>query len=128
MWLAALSAALAGCPDKDPPACVTVDTSCTPLYEPTFANVFEMTLQRSCGSTLTACHSATGLGNMSLADPAAAHASLLAGRVKPGDPGCSEAIVRASSPGTDYEMPPGIPLGAAERCSLILWVAAGAPP
>jgi hypothetical protein len=64
---------------------------------------------------------------MSLEDPATAHASLLAGRVKPGDPGCSEMIVRTTSPGTDYEMPPGAPLRDPEQCSLIQWVAAGAP-
>jgi len=64
---------------------------------------------------------------MSLADPAAAHASLLDGRVTPGDPGCSELIVRTDAPGKDYQMPPGTTLGAAERCSLILWVQAGAP-
>lgn len=127
MWLVALSAALAGCPEDDPPACVTVETSCTPLYAPTFANVFDSTLKNGCGSTLGACHSAGGAGKMSLADPQAAYASLLAGRVIPGDPGCSEMIVRTSASGTSYRMPPGIDLGAAERCSLIQWVAAGAP-
>lgn len=127
MWLAALSAALAGCPDEGPPACVPVETSCTPLYEPTFENVYQTTLRAGCGGGLAACHSATGLGKMSLADPAAAHAALLAGRVAPGDPGCSELIVRTGAPGKDYQMPPGGALSAAERCSLILWVQAGAP-
>jgi hypothetical protein len=127
MCLAALSAALAGCPDDGPPACVTVETSCTPLYEPTFDNVFNNTLRAGCGSELDACHSAAGAGRMSLADPATAHASLLAGRVTPGDPGCSELIVRTGAPGKDYQMPPGIALGATEHCALILWVQAGAP-
>ena len=129
MWLAALSAALAGCPaEDDPPACIAVETSCTPLYIPTFTNVYNSTLQRVCGPTLGACHSATGAGGMSFADPATAHASLLDGRVTPGDPGCSELIVRTDSPGKAYEMPPQAPLGAAERCSLIQWVQAGASP
>jgi len=127
MWLAALSAALAGCPEEGPPACVTVETSCAPLYEPTFANVFSTTLRTTCGSQLGSCHSAGGRGKMSLADPAIAYASLLDGRVTPGDPGCSEIIVRTGAPGKDYQMPPGVNLGAAERCSLIQWVAAGAP-
>ena len=128
MWLAALSAVLAGCPGEDgPPACVTVETSCTPLYEPTFANVYNNTLRTGCGGMLTSCHSANGSGGMSLADPAAAHGSLLDGRVTPGDPGCSELIVRTNGAGKDYLMPPGDPLAAAERCSLILWVQAGAP-
>jgi len=127
MWLAALWVALAGCPEDGPPACVAVETSCTPLYAPTFDNVFNTTLKNGCGSGLGACHSAGGAGEMSLATPEAAHASLLDGRVTPGDPGCSEIIVRTAAPGKSYQMPPGIDLGAAERCSLIQWVAAGAP-
>ena len=35
-------------------------------------------------------------------------------------------IVRTSSPGADYQMPPGDPISAAERCALIQWVQAGA--
>jgi hypothetical protein len=127
MWLAVLSAALAGCPEDGPPSCVTVETSCSPLYAPTFDNVFASTLKTTCGSMLGSCHSTGGRGKMSLADPATAYASLLDGRVTPGDPGCSEMIVRTDAPGKDYQMPPGFNLGAAERCSLIQWVAAGAP-
>jgi hypothetical protein len=106
---------------------VTVDTSCAPLYQPTFDNVYNSTLQTTCGGRLAACHAAGGAGEMSLADPQAAHASLLDGRVAPGDPGCSEIIVRTDAPGKDYQMPPGIAMGAPERCSLIQWVQAGAP-
>ena len=127
MWLAVLLAALAGCPEDGPPACVTVETSCTPLYAPTFDNVFNNTLKGGCGSMIGSCHSASGAGKMSLADPAAAYASLLDGRVTPGDPGCSELIVRTDVSGKSYQMPPSTNLGAAERCSLIQWVAAGAP-
>jgi hypothetical protein len=128
MWLAALPLALVGCPGEDgPPACVPVETTCTPLYEPTFDLVYERTLKLGCGAGLGSCHAAGAAGEMSLATPAAAHASLLDGRVTPGDPGCSEVIVRTDAPGKDYQMPPGIALGAAERCSLILWVQAGAP-
>lgn len=128
MWIAALVAALAGCPADSPPECVTVDTACSPLYQPTFANVFQNTLRTGCGSTNGSCHSSTGDSGMSLADPAAAHASLLAGRVKAGDPGCSEMIVRTHSPGKSYEMPPDAPLSAAERCALVQWIQSGAPP
>ncbi len=125
-WLAALPLALAGCPGDELPACVTVEASCAPLYAPTFENVFSMTLQTTCGGRLAACHAANGAGGMSLADPATAHASLL-GHLKAGDPGCSEIMVRTDAPGKDYQMPPGIAIGAPERCSLIQWVAAGAP-
>ena len=127
MWLAALPLAFAGCPGEDPPRCVTVEASCSPLYQPTFDNVFNMTLQTTCGGRLSACHAAGGAGEMSLADPATAYAALLDGRVTPGDPGCSEIIVRTGAPGKDYQMPPGSARGAPERCSLIQWVAAGAP-
>jgi hypothetical protein len=130
MWLAVVAAALAGCPSEDePPACVTVDTACSPLYEPTFDNVYNNTLKAGCGSGLNSCHSANGSGVLALHDPAVAHGELLAGRVSPGDPGCSELVVRTVASGEGYQMPPGTgaALSAAERCSLILWVQAGAP-
>jgi hypothetical protein len=127
-WLWALLIALAGCPGEDaPPACVTVDTSCSPLYTPTFDNVYNSTLRTTCSGGLVACHAAGGAGKMSLADPATAHAQLLDGRVAPGDPGCSEIVARTDAPGKDYQMPPGIAMSAPERCSLIQWIAAGAP-
>jgi hypothetical protein len=104
-----------------------VDTACPPLYSPTFDNVYAMTLRDGCGSQRSSCHSASGKqGGMSFEDEAHAYAALLAGRVVPGDPGCSKMIVRTDSPGASYQMPPGDPLGAAERCALIQWVQAGA--
>lgn len=125
--VAVVAVAGAACGEEAPPACIAVDTSCAPLYPPTFENVYANTLRVTCGSERSACHSRTGEGNMSLAEPSIAHQALLAGRVAPGDPACSELIVRTSSPGADYQMPPGQPLSEAERCALIQWVAAGAP-
>jgi cytochrome c len=128
-WLVAVLAAglSAGCPDS-PPACITVDTTCAPLYPPTFDNVYAMTLQNTCGSQQASCHSAVGLeGGLSFQDPQHAYAALLAGRVMPGNPGCSLMIVRIDSPGASYQMPPGEPLSEPERCALIQWVLAGAP-
>jgi hypothetical protein len=129
MWLAALAVVLAGCPDDGPPECVTVDTLCAPLYQPTFENVFNTTIRMTCGNQLGSCHSAQGAGNMSLVDAPTAYASLLDGRVTPGDPGCSELIVRTHAPGKGYLMPPGSGpgLSAPERCALVQWVQAGAP-
>jgi len=125
MWLAL---ALAGCPSDPPPECITVDVQCQPLYQPTFANVYDQTLKDGCGSERSACHSRTGQkGGMSFEDADTAYAALLDGRVIPGDPACSEMVVRSSSPGTDYQMPPGSALMAAEQCALIQWVQAGAP-
>jgi hypothetical protein len=130
-WFAAVLAAglAAACTTEPPPACIAVDTGCAPLYTPTFDNVYAMTLRDGCGSARSACHSAVGRqGGMSFEDPSHAYAALLAGRVRPGDPGCSKLIVRIDSPGALYQMPPGDPLGEAARCALIQWVQAGALP
>lgn len=125
----AITCALAGCPsgDEQPPMCITVDTSCAPLYPPTFANVYNNTLKPSCGSTNSSCHSAAGMkGGLSFADEQTAYDGLLNTRVTAGDAACSEMVVRTSSPGSDYTMPPGSALSAPARCSLLLWVHNGA--
>ncbi|MBX3162525.1 MAG: hypothetical protein KF773_41565 [Deltaproteobacteria bacterium] len=130
MWIAVAIATLAtGCPrGDDPPACIDVDLSCAELYEPTFENVYTRTLAVGCGATATACHSAAGRqGGMSFETMQTAFTSLRAGRVVPGDAACSEVIVRTSSPGESYQMPPGSALTAPERCALIKWVQNGAP-
>lgn len=113
--------------DEAPPSCITVDTTCAPLYSPTFDNVYNMTIKDTCAAS-AACHSASGRqGGLSLATAQEAFDALRAGRVVPGDPGCSEVIVRTDSPGASYQMPPGDPMSAAERCALVQWVQAGAP-
>src|ERR1043166_7987002 len=109
-WLLAplAAAALAGCPSDPPPSCVTVDTACAPLYAPTFDNIYTMTLRDTCGSQPASCHSAAGKqGGMSFEDEQHAFDALRAGRVMPGNPGCSKMIVRTDSPGASYQMPPG---------------------
>ena len=123
-------AVLAGCPTDPPPACITVDTTCAPGYVPTFHNVYTNTMQQSCGSTQSSCHSASGrAGGMTLQDEQTAYQQLMMNdRVKPGDPACSKIIVRTSSPGADYQMPPGDPLDPPARCALIQWVQQGAMP
>jgi hypothetical protein len=125
--VASLVASFAACTPDPPPACITVDTACSPLYAPTFDNIYTMTLRDTCGSQRSSCHSAVGRsGGMSFEDEQHAYDALLAGRVVPGNPGCSKMIVRTDSPGASYQMPPGDPLSEAERCTLILWVEAGA--
>lgn len=126
VWLA-LALVASGCPTDPPPACVTVDTGCAPLYTPTFDNLYTRTLRDTCGSQSSSCHSEVGMqGGMSFQDQQHAFDALRAGRVVPGNPGCSRLIVRTDSPGAAYQMPPGDPLSEAERCVLILWVQAGA--
>ena len=119
--------ALAGCPSESPPACTTVALDCAPQYVPTFDNVYANTLRTDCGSTRGGCHAVGGDGEIAFADPAAAHAALLAGYVTPGDAACSELIVRTHDTGKAYSMPPGSSLSAPEQCALVQWVAAGAP-
>lgn len=126
-------AALGGCGDSgEPPRCVTVDAACTPRYEPTFSNVYNNTLRDSCGSQSSVCHSAQGRrGGLSLESSDVAYAQLTAeglGRVVPGDPACSEMIVRLHGDGEGYLMPPGAPLPAADRCAIERWIASGAMP
>src|SRR5512134_700571 len=71
MWLTAtlfVAAALAGCSGGDPPLeCnMTVTPTCAPLYQPTFDNVYSMTLMPHCGSGTRSCHSDAGMkGGMS---------------------------------------------------------------
>ena len=131
-----LAAALsAGCPDNDPPACITVDTTCAPGYVPTFDNVYNNTINVSCGNTNSSCHSAEGhMAGLIMSDEQTAYSNLLAPstidpgrkRVDPGDAACSVMIVRTDSPGASYQMPIGEPLTAVESCALIQWVQNGA--
>ncbi|MGE0549402.1 MAG: hypothetical protein AB7O24_05340 [Kofleriaceae bacterium] len=123
----ALVFAAHGCKEP-PPECMVVDTECSPLYTPTFDNVYNMTIVKGCGIDRSSCHSPTGESGTSFATIESAYADLTAsGLVKPLDPSCSEFVVRTNSPGKDYQMPPGDALSAATRCALIKWVEAGAP-
>jgi hypothetical protein len=122
--------AWAGCADDAAlPRCVTVDAQCTPRYQPTFANLYANTLKDSCGSQSSACHSATGRkGGLSMDTAEVAFRELTSdGRVVPGDPACSELVVRLHGGGASYLMPPGAPLAAVDRCAVEQWIAAGAP-
>jgi hypothetical protein len=134
-WLLCALALAAGCGSTPPPDCITVDTTCAPGYVPTFDNVYKNTLEPTCGAS-SSCHSASGhMGNLSFPDEQTAYSELLSPahidpsrkRVVPGDPSCSLMIVRTDSPGESYQMPPGVPLSAPERCALIQWVKCGAP-
>jgi len=76
------------------------------------------------------------MGGLTMADSQTAYANLLSpsqrdpsrARAVAGDPACSPLIVRTSSPGADYQMPPGDALSPQERCALVQWVANGAQP
>jgi hypothetical protein len=119
---------LTGCGDEL--TCVTPDLACQPLYEPTFDNVFATTLQQKCGTAGGSCHSRDGhKAGLILDDKATAYRALVeGGRVEPGAPSCSVLIERVYAGPSSLRMPPGKTLADAERCALLQWVVAGAPP
>jgi hypothetical protein len=110
--------------------CIEVDVDCDPLYEPTFDNVFAMTLNDKC--TDAPCHDAEApRAGLSYVDPDEAYDLLLGNvggrsRVEPGDPNCSLIIRRIESTSSGFRMPPGTPLVEEEKCSIRQWIANGA--
>jgi hypothetical protein len=126
-----IAAALAAGCGQDPTldCLIEVDTTCAPLYTPTFDNVYSMTLAPHCGSGARSCHSDAGqAGGMSFATIDQAYAELLEDgqdRVIPGDAACSIMIIRTQA-SSSIKMPPGSGLPAAEKCALLQWVANGA--
>ena len=128
---------LAGCTSEAEPSrptCLeTIDLdNCSPLYAPSFTEIHTRRLRVTCASPGTACHAAEGRqGGLSLASPDESYDLLLGladgrTRVVPGDPRCSELMVRLDLPGRDFSMPPGAPLDERERCTIRRWIAAGA--
>lgn len=133
--LLAASSLMSGCGEGsdagDSLACVEIDMSCAPLYQPTFDEVFSRTLQPTCSAGGSSCHAAAGArGGLVLDEADEAYAGLLgedgsSPRIDLADPGCSLVLRRLNATGSSL-MPPGAPLTAAERCSIALWIAGGA--
>lgn len=140
-------ACVIGCPQDDgddddddgPLACVEIDAdTCAPLYSPTWANVYSMTLTTDCATGGLSCHaSADALGaaehGLFFADMDEARALLLEDRgdatfVDPGDPGCSQVLARLRTDDVIKRMPPGSMLLDTEICSIEQWIANGAEP
>lgn len=68
-------------------------------------------------------------GGLALTDRATAFTALTSGgsrRAVAGDAACSGMIVRITTAGHAWSMPPEAPLGEAERCALEHWVQNGA--
>ena len=109
-------------------------TDCPALYQPTFANVFQNTLEKHCA--VTGCHvEPNPTGGMALDDFGTAYDNLVnkksangEPRVKPADVQCGKLIVRLSSVDEPWSMPPGSGshLMATELCSIRQWIANGA--
>ncbi len=118
-----------------PPACFDFDVdTCELLYPATYENVFERTLEGSCGQLENACHSdsmATGArGGFWVSTPEETLQRLLELQlIAPGDPLCSPLFVRLVVEDPQLRMPPGkTGLEAPERCSVAQWIAGGARP
>jgi hypothetical protein len=110
------------------------DVACLPLYPAEFPEIFQRTLNATCASAGVSCHGQDGkMGGLVFVNMADSYDALLgrtgsAQRVMPGDPACSELMVRLDSPGQEWSMPPGTPLDERARCAIRRWIAAGAPP
>jgi hypothetical protein len=108
-----------------------VDTECTPLFEPTYTELYTRRLSSTCSSSGASCHGPNGrMGGLSFADPDESYDLLLGktgskARVVPFDPRCSELVQRLDGEGAIL-MPPGEPLSEGERCAVRLWIANGA--
>lgn len=116
------------------PACLSeieVD-ECTPLYPAEFPTIFSQVLSVTCASAGTSCHGDLGrMGGLAFVTESDSYSALLGlsgeeRRVVPGDPACSEMMVRLDLPGHLWSMPPGAPLDERARCSIRRWIAAGA--
>lgn len=114
---------------SDEAACAEVTTECAPLYEPTFDNVFNITLQQRCGVAGTACHAREGgQAGLVFVDIDESY-TLLTGQTARVDSealGCGTLLSRIAASDPSRAMPPSAPLSAAEQCSIVQWVAMGA--
>jgi hypothetical protein len=114
------------CAGVDP---ATATASCTPLYEPSYDNVFAKTLKPSCAKSGVSCHASTGRqGGIAFDDADDAYRAMLESTksVRPGDPRCSSLVRRITATDGLVRMPPGRSLDAAEQCAIVQWIAGGA--
>jgi cytochrome c len=136
-WLV-LALVASGCSqggDDERPTCLSaVDVDgCMPLYPPEFGVTYRNILSTTCASSGVSCHGPSGgQGGLRFGTEDEAYEALLGTnggkrRVIPGDPKCSEIVVRLDSPGHAWSMPPMTPLDERARCTIRRWIAAGSP-
>ena len=121
---------VAGCPAAPQWECVAESTDCAPLYEPTFDNVYTNTITRSCGVGAGSCHGPGASTGIDLSTIDATYELLMGAQdlpayVLPGEPNCSQLMIRIDQPDPADTMPPGLPLSEAERCAIRQWVQEG---
>jgi hypothetical protein len=117
-------------------ACLpALPADCTPLYDPTFDNLYKNVLGTTCGASTTgsSCHSERGaMAGLVMQTANEAYDHLLGKtdgrkRVIPGNPECSLLMERLASDDPRFRMPPGqMQLSAMERCAFQLWISEGA--
>lgn len=124
----ALGLGVAACGEPEP-TCATFEPGCTPLYAPTFQNVYDRTLRPSCAQAGGACHTSDGnAGGLAFVDVEQSYQALVGGgRVVAGDAACSPLSQRLGSDEVSFQMPPGQLLKPEARCAIGQWIAAGAP-
>ncbi len=135
--LAAALLALPSCSSSSSAdACLTAipgdPTPCSPLYPPTFDQIFSRTLQPTCAQPGAECHSSAGImGGLYFATADSAYALLLGKddnpvRVIPRNAPCSTLVERLEASDPTQLMPPGAKLSDAEICSIVEWIQQGA--
>jgi hypothetical protein len=122
--LAILTAIGCSSPEKASTCATPASTSCSPLYDPTYEQVFARTLKPTCAAGGPSCHGG-GKGGFLIDDIDATY-TRISERLTPGKPECSLVVDRLYSTEAGYAMPPGAQLSQAERCSIVQWIAAGA--
>jgi hypothetical protein len=101
---------------------------CSPLYAPTYENVYANTLKPTCGQAGTACHATEGAqGGFKIGELESTYDELLQKQlINPGEPGCSPVVQRLETDDPTQLMPPGARLSAPELCAIETWIANGA--
>jgi len=101
--------------------------TCTPAYEPTFANVFGKTLAPSCAKTGVSCHAEGAQGGLSFLEENRAYEALSTHRsVVASGASCSPMVTRLEATDGKVRMPPGRSLPEGEICAVRRWIEAGA--
>jgi hypothetical protein len=116
-----------GCSGDDADSCLAdLPSECSPLYPPTFHDVYTRTLKPTCA--LSGCHAPSSAeGGLSIGTEDETYARLRdQGFVQANDPACSKVVERIANPDAAEAMPPGAPLSAATQCSIITWIREGA--
>ncbi len=147
MWALFGVASMGACPDTSGhdsdgqtggvPSCIEVNPAdCTPLYTPTWSNVYDNTIAPRCSTKGLACHASSeargSSGGLVMTDENRTYETLLGqtGKtmfVEPGHARCSTLVVRLEIDDPDLRMPPGaLPLDPSERCSITRWIDMGA--